>query len=196
VHDPGYTYFKSFLMRGEADSLYRACRGLEYHRRVNPKNPDTFIRHQAIVFSQNPAKRAMRIGLPTFSLAQAPKEILDLAAKLSKYLGNGRDVNYLAPVLYEDGEDFIDWHQHGEDKGHDTPVLILSTGAARNFSIREAGRPKTTQHITVRPGDLIVLPSEANDTHEHAVLKAPGVTSARTGVNCKCVDSKYFEPWR
>jgi alkylated DNA repair dioxygenase AlkB len=124
-------------------------------------------------------------------LAEAPKEIRSLAAKLTAYVGNERRVNYLAVVRYEKGEDHMNWHQHREDKGHNTPVLIVSTGAERDFAIRELGKPGTAQRITARRGSLIVLPSEANDTHEHAVLKAKGVTDPRYAVNCKCVDEKY-----
>jgi alkylated DNA repair dioxygenase AlkB len=70
-------------------------------------------------------------------------------------------------------------------------VLIVSTGASRPFSIREKKRPERPRRFLARHGSLIVLSSAANDTHEHAVLKAKGVTTPRYAVNCKCVDEKY-----
>jgi alkylated DNA repair dioxygenase AlkB len=85
----------------------------------------------------------------------------------------------------------MNWHQHKEDKGHNTPVFIVSTGAEREFSIREKGKPSTARHFLAQHGSLITLSPEANDTHEHAVLNAMGVTAPRYAINAKCVDSTY-----
>lgn len=83
----------------------------------------------------------------------------------------------------------MNWHQHTEDTAHDTPVLIVSTGAERRFSIRELGQPATVRHIVAHHGSLIILSSEANDTHEHRVPKASTVSEPRFALNGKCCDA-------
>jgi len=167
--DPPLDYTPRFLSDEEADALFAACSRLEFHRRKNPRNPKTLIRNAAVVFTEKHSRRADHIGNPR-SLAEAPEEFRNLAAKLTTYVGNGRRVNYLSVVRYLDGTDHMGWHQHRDDKGHDTPVLIVSTGAERNFSWREKGKQETAQHRVAEHGSLIVLSSNANDTHEHAVL--------------------------
>jgi alkylated DNA repair dioxygenase AlkB len=189
--EPGvYQYIPAFLTPEEADALFTTCAGLKFPMRKNPRNLSTFIRHQVVAFTEKASKRASDAG-DVFPLAEAPEEIRSLAAKLTAHVGNGRRVNYLSVVRYEKGEDHMNWHQHREDKGRNTPVLIVTTGAERRFGIREVGKPETAEHFVARQGSLIVLTSEANDTHEHAVSKAKGVTSPRYAVNCKCVDEKY-----
>jgi hypothetical protein len=110
--------------------------------------------------------------------------------KLSKT--TGRTVNYAALMVYEGGQDGMGWHQHGEDKGHDTPVWIVSLGAERTFGLREVGKKGTLQTFTPKHGSLITLSSSLNDTHQHAVLADKGVTGVRFAWNCKAMDSIYY----
>ncbi len=185
-----FEYVENFLSREEADALFCACARLEFPMRRNPRNPKYFIRRSGVGFMEKPSAHASAAG-SVFPLAEAPEELKNLAEKLSAYLGNGRRVNYLSVVRYRDGNDHINWHHHKEDEGHDTPVLIVSTGAERRFSIREKGKPETAQHFVAKHGSLIVLSSAANDSDEHAVLNTKNVLGPRYSINAKCVDSRY-----
>jgi hypothetical protein len=64
---------------------------------------------------------------PTLPLKDALDEILSLQKKLSTY--SKRTINYLSVMKYDDETVGIDWHNHNEDFGIDTPLLIISTGA-------------------------------------------------------------------
>jgi len=130
-------------------------------------------------------------------LKDAPAPILKLGAKLTEYAR--KEINYLAVVRYENGRDGMDWHQHKEDKvppGRDMSVYIVSTGAERDLAIREGttigGRflPKEDGKITrirAEQGSLIVLPSEYNNTHGHAVPTSQLRMGVRYAVNAKHV---------
>jgi hypothetical protein len=64
-------------------------------------------------------------------LDEAPREVRDLAIKLS--LHAGKPVNYFSLVGYADKNDHIEPHQHGEDRGRDARVFIISLGTMRRF---------------------------------------------------------------
>ena len=57
--------------------------------------------------------------------------IRDIAIKLSRFAG--QPVNYFSLVGYRNQKDHIDPHQHGEDRGRDARVFIVSLGAVRDF---------------------------------------------------------------
>ena len=129
--------------------------------------------------------------LGTFTpVSKAPKETRSLVARLSKQFK--RDVNYVSAVGYENEKHYMDYHNHKEDLGHDTPVWIVSAGANRTFGIRERATGKEIR-FQAEPGSLIVLSSAYNITHEHAVLKPKGKTTKgmRIALNMKAVDGKY-----
>ncbi|HSY64606.1 MAG TPA: DUF4326 domain-containing protein [Terriglobales bacterium] len=65
------------------------------------------------------------------TMDEAPREVKDLAIKLSIYAG--KPVNYFSLVGYADKNDHIEPHQHGEDRGRDARVFIISLGAVRRF---------------------------------------------------------------
>lgn len=125
-------------------------------------------------FLDVPSKRIQYVArdLPPKPIAEAPAPVRHMIEKLQQLAG--RTVNYASLVIYENENDHMGWHQHKEDKGHDTPVFIVPVGAERTFGIREKGNPETTLTFTAKSGSLITLPSEYNDTHEHAVLKDKG----------------------
>ena len=68
-------------------------------------------------------------------LEEAPPEIIKLANELTN-LNNGKPVNYLSLIAYEDKRDHINWHQHNEDRCRDATVFIISLGETRTFGIR------------------------------------------------------------
>ncbi len=70
-------------------------------------------------------------GLLQNSLDSAPRVVRDLAIKLSRFAG--KPVNYFSLVGYADENDHIEPHQHGEDRGRDARVFIISLGAVRRF---------------------------------------------------------------
>jgi hypothetical protein len=69
-----------------------------------------------------------------YKMDEAPRAVRDLAIALSKFAK--KPVNYFALVGYADETHHIDWHQHGEDRGRDARVFIVSLGAVRTFRLR------------------------------------------------------------
>lgn len=111
-----------------------------------------------------------------------------LTAKLRTMPGyEHRMVNYLSVVRYPNETARINWHQHSEDNGIDTPVLIVSVGAVRPFHLRLRKDHKQKWEQDAGHGSLIVLPSSFNDTHEHAILEEKYPCGVRISVNTKCL---------
>ena len=96
------TYEKFFLTDDEILALYAACAKLPF-RRQKTVPWGQLRRHQIVSFSARPSARASYVG-PHFTLAEAPQEVQQLAAKLSAH--TGKDINYLSVVLYENGNDY------------------------------------------------------------------------------------------
>jgi alkylated DNA repair dioxygenase AlkB len=130
--------------------------------------------------------------LPLTRDEKTPAVLLSLQAKLTAKLRTmvgyeQRTVNYLSVVRYPDETAGIGWHQHSEDNGVDTPVLIVSVGAVRPFHLRvQKDRSQKWEH-DAEHGSLIVLPSSFNNTHEHAILKEKRACGVRISVNTKCL---------
>ena len=69
----------------------------------------------------------------------------------------------------------------------------MSTGAVRTFGLWEGTTPAhgkfqgggLGRKFPAEPGSLIILPSEYNLTHGHAVLKDTAVRDVRYAVNAK-----------
>src|SRR5580658_570702 len=68
-------------------------------------------------------------------ISQAPVVVRKLAAKLTK-LNDGKPINYLSFIAYENEGDHINWHQHNEDRCRDATVYIMSLGETRTFGLR------------------------------------------------------------
>jgi alkylated DNA repair dioxygenase AlkB len=122
-------------------------------------------------------------------ISEAPAIIQTIVGKLSARVG--RQVNYVSLMCYVDGESHLNWHQHSEDKGHDTPVMIVPCGQERKFSYRLKGTNERHDVLT-HNGSLVVLPSSFNDTHEHAILDDKTATGTRYAINAKCMDEIYY----
>jgi hypothetical protein len=93
-------------------------------------------------FSISPNKRGLKDGVvnpKAKSLDDAPPEVVKLAEKLTA-LNDGKPVNYLSFIAYENEQDHIDWHQHNEDRCRDAKVFIVSLGEVRTFGIRRICR--------------------------------------------------------
>jgi site-specific DNA-methyltransferase (adenine-specific) len=182
-----FTYEEDFYTREETAELLDDCAKLPFERQKTRWGLEK--RYAVIAYGEvggRPYNAEVR------PLSEAPDAIKKLLAKLSAY--SGKNVNYASAVRYVDGTDHMGWHQHREDRGHDATVWIVSTGAERLFGLRDI----ETKHVfkfTVRPGSLITLSSEANDTHEHAVLTTPGCKSVRYAVNCKAISPHQPQIW-
>ena len=173
-------YVPGFLTPVEAQKLFISCAQLPFvRRRTVPWNK--LKRNAVVSFSNLPNARASAAG-DLFLLSAAPKPIKKLAKKLTEQAGKA--INYLSVVRYENGNDYMNWHQHKEDKqpGRDMSVWIVSTGAERPFAVRPLGGKGTK--TLAQAGSLIILPSSFNLTHEHAVPKC-NTTTVRYAVNCK-----------
>jgi alkylated DNA repair dioxygenase AlkB len=123
------------------------------------------------------------------SITDAPAIVQIIVEKLSAHVG--RQVNYVSLMCYVGETGHLGWHQHKEDKGHDTPVMIVPCGQERKFSYRLKGSNERHDVLT-RNGSLVVLPSSFNDTHEHAILDDKTATGTRYAINAKCMDEIYY----
>lgn len=182
-----FSYDEDFYTREETAELLDACAKLPFERQKTRWGLEK--RYAVIAYGDGGGRPYNAEVRP---LSEAPDAIKKLLAKLSAY--SGKNVNYASAVRYVDGTDHMGWHQHREDRGHDATVWILSTGTERLFGLRDI----ETKHVfkfTVKPGSLITLSSEANDTHEHAVLKMPGCKSVRYAVNCKAISPHQPQIW-
>lgn len=174
-------YIPGFYSPEKTLALYNACAKLDYPVRYSePWGHE--IRHRAIGWSEQPSKRLGDIGSER-PLDTMPYEIRLLLDDLSAF--SGKDVNYAASVRYADGSDYMGWHQHKEDRGRDATVWIVSTGAERPFGFKPLGGKMTK--IMATAGSLIVLSSEANETHLHSVPKCARCHAVRYAVNCKSI---------
>lgn len=174
------TFVEGWYTPEETQSLFDACACLDFHRQKTPWGLDK--RYSVIAFADLGTKAYNAEVRP---LEDAPTAIKKLRAKLSAQ--EGVDINWLAVVRYVGGEDYMNWHQHREDKDHDDQrVWIVSTGGVRPFAIKPVNGGPVTRYMAM-PGSLIVLSSEANETHLHAVPRVKGLTGTRYAVNCKAI---------
>jgi alkylated DNA repair dioxygenase AlkB len=178
--DEPLTYEPNFLTPEEAAEFVDDCEHkLKFTRHMTAWGHRK--RHAVISFTLTHSPQMyMTEDLRPFE--QAPKSLKRLRTKLSAH--SGRDVNYFSVVRYVDGDDYMGWHNHKEDKGYDGTVWIVSVGAARTFAIRDIATQQVTK-VRAEAGSLITLSSEANDTHQHMVPKVKGYSSVRYAVNCK-----------
>lgn len=189
-----FSYEEDFLTPEEAAELFRQCRTLPFTRRPNERDGGkSKILHQVVTFSDPCGLRRDDHGKARvdyvgahFPLDQAPEAVKKLREKLSRRVG--RDVNYFSVVLYEVGHDHMAYHQHREDKepGRDMSVWIVSTGCGRKFGVKKLGASKKDAvKFIAKPGSLITLYSEANNTHQHSVIQDDRIKEARIAINCK-----------
>jgi Domain of unknown function (DUF4326) len=149
---------------------------------------------------------------PILPSSEAPDCIRSLQKLLNGYLHTmpgyeHHTINYISVMHYENERAGIGWHNHNEDFGCDTPVLLISTGAERDFYLGEIPKnwkpkdPKRPEMFWRRPfehGALLVLPDSFNYTHWHAILTnttdnrnrygVPNISYGhRISINTKCL---------
>jgi hypothetical protein len=185
-----YSYTPNFLTKEEANELVSYFETLKFHVRPNPRNPENpkyNIKRQSLGYIASNAfndrdQKEWRTEYADIDIA--PEILQRFRAKLSAHVG--KDVNYMSILKYPDGNAHIDWHQHGEDRWHDSPVWDVSVGPTeRMFWAREIDNPETTKiGVLAEVGSLITLPASMNTTHQHAIRKDK-TTSVRYSINCK-----------
>jgi hypothetical protein len=182
-------YTANFIAPSTADALFNLCERLEFVKRPNPRNPKQFLKRGTITFQDgNIAAGAADVNQfhnVIVDLASAPPEVVSLRDALTKFAG--RKVNYLSLNRYPDGSSGIGYHNHKEDLEIDTPVLLVSVGAARTMWLRKIGQDDTAKPTLLQHGSLFVMPAKLNATHQHGVLPEKNVTMVRYSFNCKCL---------
>ena len=198
---PPFEYEENFLTADELAEFENVCKTLPWKPTPNERNGfdldakgnkvwRAYRRSMQLMWSDVRGThaendRSARLG----NIVDAPTIVQTIVDKLSERVG--RKVNYVSLMCYVGGESHLSWHQHSEDRGHDTPVMIVPCGQERKFSYRDIGS-KERRDILTRNGSLVVLPSSFNDTHEHAILDDKTATGTRYAINAKCMDDTYY----
>ncbi len=188
-------YVPDFLTPAEADALFAFLKTLPHERRKNPRNRFMMRRVSYRGWSPFPKSHS---GYETLPLSSMPDEIKALQAKLTAYAG--KEINYLSVIGYENEKDHMNWHQHKEDKRpihcEDMTVWVVNLGEVRTIGIRPVGSKDKSQYEYLHPkhGSLYVLPSEYNNTHEHAVLDDEFPCALRISINCKHIPPQTPPP--
>ena len=114
-------YQPGFLSPDESKALFDACEQLPRKRGKTHWGVDK--RHLiGQSFSDVKSNRLAYVaaGVQPKPIAEAPQPVQNMISKLTQLAG--RTVNYASLVIYDNQRDHMNWHQHKEDKGHDTPV--------------------------------------------------------------------------
>lgn len=138
-------YFENFLTPQEAADLWKLVKSLPRFRKGNEYmgqqigylkrlsmptwSLTAVFRGRAI--SEKEVGEYSSLKLMIHKMEEAPREVRDLAIKLSLFAG--KPVNYFSLVGYANENDHIEPHQHGEDRTKDARVFIISLGAMRRF---------------------------------------------------------------
>jgi hypothetical protein len=218
-------YVPNFLSSQEADDLFDFLMGWNYCEMNNRHGLP--LRRKGVAWAYDPDHSQVRgtsdsrttevdeddhCDGPILPSKDAPDIIRSLAQKLTTYLRTmpGYEsslINYLSVIKYPDQDAGIDWHSHSEDYGVDTPTLIVSTGAERQFFVARQDKsqkrppyepkPSETSSIIAEHGSLLVVSNEQNYTHWHAILKNEGKNrqyglpnrtyGPRISINTKCL---------
>ncbi len=95
----------------------------------------------------------------------------------------GEEFRTAGLCLYRDGGDSVAWHgdRFGRGRDQDTMVAILSLGTPRTLALRPRGGGASIRY-ELGHGDLLVMGGSCQRTWDHAIPKAPKVTSPRISV--------------
>jgi alkylated DNA repair dioxygenase AlkB len=126
-------YDPNFLRKEEADALFEMAKTQPRYRPVIKRSGHPLRRCAGPCWSVRDRNRDDSVGM--IPLTEAPQEIISLQNKLSQLAG--KEVNYFAVQVYENGRDHIGWHQHREDKCRDARVYIISLGERRSFGLHK-----------------------------------------------------------
>jgi len=110
---------------------------------------------------------------------ETPNPYLDQLTKMM--LEKNWDVQGLGiwANLYENGNDWIEWHQDSMTQKKTT--FIISLGVSRVILFREIATQKITCYI-LNHGDVLVYDEEANQNFFHSVPQMPDVNGKRVSI--------------
>jgi hypothetical protein len=189
-----FTYTPNFLTKEEANELAAYFDTLP-SMPAETALPGTFsvrktkwgkeIKRQSLGYiARNAFNDRRNWGTEYADIDTAPEIIQRFRRKLAAHAG--QEINYISILKYPNSEAVINWHNHAEDRWHNSPVWDVTVGPTeRRFWAREVANPKTTvTSVLAEVGSLVTLPSSMNTTHEHAILKDKTM-GVRYSINCK-----------
>ena len=111
------------------------------------------------------------VGAHTYDPQPGTAPIDDLWGSCEVFAGDVKfDVVFLNHYL--DGKDHLGWHSDDSDEMDDArPIAIVSFGATREIFFRDNANQNITK-VTMRDGDLIIMPPGMQDTHKHKIPKS------------------------
>jgi alkylated DNA repair dioxygenase AlkB len=135
-------------------------------------------------------------GIHAIPYTQAPPELNAVRERLKEEYGLGLSLCYTN--YYADETVQIGWHQDREEKGSKSPLLMVTLGGTRTFSIwkiKEDGQPKPEWEEETASGDLVEMPVGFHDDCKHAVLPQKHFAAARISLTFRNPDLSLSGPW-
>jgi len=122
-----------------------------------------------------------RFGGQTWtSKSVPPGEARDLVTEMLKIIDVISELqpNVVLLQCYEGSDGSISWHADDEKgamtrkDGKVLPIVSFSLGADVQFSVRpKQGKPRKTEKVVLRHGDVLVMEHGAQELYEHAIFK-------------------------
>lgn len=119
----------------------------------------------------------------SFKTEPIPQWLLDIKAPIEKYLG----VDFNAAILnkYEDGENYIGWHQDDEEFLEHHVIASISIGAERDFQMR-SDKKGMIHEIKLKSGSLVIFNGVL-----HSLPKRKKVSGVRFNITFRKVKSNH-----
>ncbi|WP_028886029.1 alpha-ketoglutarate-dependent dioxygenase AlkB family protein [Teredinibacter turnerae] len=103
-----------------------------------------------------------------------------------------RRFNSVLVNCYRDGSDSVGWHADDEPELGEKPLIAsISLGATRRFSLKHKfdQQQKTSRHIQLRDGDLVIMRGNTQANWVHAIQKTTSSVGPRINLtfrNIRC----------
>ena len=111
----------------------------------------------------------------------APAAIREAARRVVAHLSV--PFNSVGLNLYRDGRDSVAPHNdHLYDIRDGFPIALLSLGATRRMTIRAKAAPRSSMHVDLEPGSLLVMDYATQLHYTHAVPKTPQAVGERVSL--------------
>jgi alkylated DNA repair dioxygenase AlkB len=99
-----------------------------------------------------------------------PPSLLEAARRLAAV--SDAPFNSVGLNLYRDGRDSVAPHNdHLDELREGFPIALISLGATRRMTIRAKAAPRTTVHVDLEPGSLLVMDYATQLHYTHGVPK-------------------------
>ena len=122
-----------------------------------------------------------RFGQQTWTSTKIPVgNASDLVEQMVEIIKGIAEVepNVVLVQYYDGAKGAISWHADDEKRsmtrkdGKVLPIVSFSLGANVQFSIRpKEGKPRKTEKVILRHGDVLVMEYGAQELYEHAIMK-------------------------